>query len=191
MPFPDFAEFPADIRMYKRNGVKGIFFQGDYSPGGGGSDAELRSYVMAKLLWNMNGDSDALVTEWMEGVYGPAAKPMRQWFDLLHAQFKAPDAHLFIYEGPRIERFTADVLKKGDELFDEAEKLAQSDLQKEYVKKNRLGLRYVDLVHHPDTGQKFKRFAADCRAMGITHISEGQTLEVWEKAYLAKWGAKK
>ena len=55
-PFPDFEEFPADIRLYKRSGVKGVFFEGDYSDGGGGSDAELRSYVMAKMLWDDKAD---------------------------------------------------------------------------------------------------------------------------------------
>ena len=40
LPFPDFAEFPADMRLYKKSGVKGIFFEGDYARrrrGGGGA----------------------------------------------------------------------------------------------------------------------------------------------------------
>ena len=78
MPFPDFNQFPDSTRLYKRSGVVGVFFEGAYGPGGGGSDAELRSYVMAKLLWDPKLDTDALLSEWMAGVFGPAAKPMRQ-----------------------------------------------------------------------------------------------------------------
>ena len=85
MPFPDFAEFPADLKLYQRSGVKGVFFEGDIAPGGGASDAEgFCSYVMAKLLWNPNQDADAHVTEWLQGVYPNAWKPMRTWFDLMH-----------------------------------------------------------------------------------------------------------
>ncbi len=100
MPFADFVQFPDSIRLYKRSGVKGIFFEGDYAPGGGGSDAELRSWVMAKLLWNPKLDANQLVTDWMKGVYGPAWKPMRQWHDLVQAQYAAPDHHLFVYDSP-------------------------------------------------------------------------------------------
>src|SRR4051794_2207260 len=39
-PFPDFDQFPDSVRLYKKNGVKGIFFEGDYAPGGGAADAE-------------------------------------------------------------------------------------------------------------------------------------------------------
>jgi hypothetical protein len=136
------------------------------------------------VLWNVDANADAAVSEWMDGVYGPAAKPMRQWFDLLHAQFAASDAHLFIYEAPRIERFTPAVLEQGNKWFDEAEKLAQTDLQREYVKKNRLALRYVDLVHHPDTGAKLKRFIADCKAFGIMQLNEGRPIDQWEKDFV-------
>ena len=90
MPFPDFNEFPAETRLYRRSRVKGIFFEGDYAGGGGGSEVEMRSYVMARLLWNPDLDSDALVTEWMQGVYGRAWEPMRQWFDLLHQKARDP-----------------------------------------------------------------------------------------------------
>lgn len=190
-PFPDFGQFPASIRMYQRSGVKGIFFQGDYSPGGGGSDAELRSWVMAKLLWNPKADSDKLVTEWMQGVYGPAWQPMRKWFDLLHSQFAIPQNHLGIYDGPRIDIFTKDVLEQGEKWFDEARSLAQSDLQREYIAKNRLGLRYVQLLHYPRADQVFEQFLADMQHLGITHISEGQTVKAWKKKYLNQPALKK
>jgi hypothetical protein len=185
-PFPDFEEFPADIRLYKKSGVKGIFFEGDYAPGGGGGEAELRSYVMAKLLWDHNADSNVLVNEWMAGVYGPATTPMRAWFDLLHSKFKDPNAHLLIYSAPKdVPCFADDVLAQGDELFDEAAKLSAGDpVACEYVAKARLGLRYVRLIRHPSVGDDFKQFTSDVRKAGITQISEGQSVDAWEAAYL-------
>ncbi len=188
LPFPDFDEFPADIHLYRRAGVKGIFFQGAYAPGGGGSDAEMRSWVMARLLWNPDQDANALVNEWMAGVYGPAAAPMRLWFDLLHEKVRGPDKHFFIFD--RIERvhyITDDVLAEGDRLFDEAVKLAaQQAVALEYVKKARLWLRYAKVMKHPTAGPEFTSFMADVRKLGVTQLREGQPIDAWEKEYLSR-----
>jgi hypothetical protein len=192
-PFPDFEEFPADIRLYKKSGVKGIFFEGDYSGGGGGSDAELRSYVMAKMLWDEKADSNALVNDWMAGVYGPASKPMRAWFDLLHSKTKDPNAHFTCYFNPTdVPYFADDVLTEGDKLCTEATALAAPDpIAAEYVAKARLGLMYVKLIRHPSGGDDFKQFMAAVRKFGITNISEGQSTDAWEAAYLAAHPPKK
>ena len=90
MPFPDFDELAADIPMYKKHGVVGIFLEGDAAPGGGGENAELRSYVMARLLWNPNIDVDETVNEFMAAYYGKAARVMRAYFDLQHRQVRLP-----------------------------------------------------------------------------------------------------
>ncbi len=97
---------------------------------------------MAKLLWNEKLDSDALVNEWIAGVYGPAAKPMRAWFDLLQDSMKDPNARLFVYSQPKdVACFSDDKLAKADSLFDEATKLAASDpVAAEYVAKEHLCL---------------------------------------------------
>ena len=47
LPFPDFDELAADIPMYHKHGVVGLFLEGGYAEGGGAENAELRSYVMA------------------------------------------------------------------------------------------------------------------------------------------------
>jgi hypothetical protein len=185
-PFPDFEEFPADIRLYKKSGVKGIFFEGAYAKGGGGAEAELRSYVMAKQLWDANADTNALVNEWMAGVYGPAAKPMRAWFDLLHSKTKDPNAHMMCYTSPTEGPYFADdVLTEGDALFDEATKLATGNpTASEYVAKERLCLMYVKLIRHPSVGDDFKNFMSQVRKFGINNINEGTGTDAWEAAYL-------
>jgi hypothetical protein len=185
MPFPDFAQFPDSIRLYQRSGVKGIFFEGDYAPGGGGSDAELRSYVMAKLLWDPKLDASALVDEWMAGVYGPAAKPMRQWFDLLHEGVKPPDRHLFIYSAPTLGYLATPVLAQGDKLFDRAEQFAASDpIAKQYVAKSRLWLRYAQVVQRGKADDTFKQFMSDVRKAGIREMREGQSVDAWEAEFI-------
>ena len=82
-PCPDFDELAADIPMYKRHGVVGLFREGNTSGEGGGENAELRSYVMAKLLWDVNTDVQKAIDEFHTAFYGGAAKPMREYFDLM------------------------------------------------------------------------------------------------------------
>ena len=183
LPFPDFDEFPVELRLYRASGVKGVYFEGDYAAGGGGSDAELRSWVMARLLWNVHADVSALVDEWMNGVYGRAARPMREWFDLLHAAVRSADRHLFIYDPPE-KLFTRELLEEGERLFDGAATAAQGDpIASTAVAKARLGIRYVRIVQDPNSNPDFDAFVADLRRFGVTQVAEGRSVEAFE----AQW----
>jgi len=51
-------------------------------------NAGLRSYVMAKLLWDVKADANKLIDEFLDGCYGKAAKPMRAYFDLMQGQVR-------------------------------------------------------------------------------------------------------
>jgi hypothetical protein len=188
LPFPDFRQFPDSIRLYHRSGVKGVFFQGSYSSAGG-SYAEMRAFVMAKLLWDPNADADALVTEWMQGVYGEAAwKPMRQWFDLLHdTAERATDKHLFVHGSSPLQYFTPELLAEGVKLHDEAEKLAAGDaVATKQLAKARLWLRYAQIVTTKETGPELNRFVADMAANGVTCTGEPWDLKQWEGEFRAK-----
>jgi hypothetical protein len=201
LPFPDFRELEADTAMYHRLGVRGVFFQGAYAPGGGGSDAELRSYVLARLAWNPGDDGDARVTEWLRGVYGRAWRPMRAYFDLLHAGVRDPERHFFIYSPPEVAYLTPAVLARAGRLFDQAERLATGDpVATEYLAKARLCLRYTRLMQRGQAAKagdaasrtgladELRRFMADVRRFGITQLREGQPLDGWEAARRTEWG---
>ncbi len=58
MPFPDFKEMADSIRLFQHNSVQGILVEGSWNSEGG-SDADLRSYYTAKLLWNPDQDAPA------------------------------------------------------------------------------------------------------------------------------------
>jgi hypothetical protein len=179
MPFADFRQFPDSIRLYKKHGVKGIFLEGAYAGLGGGSDAEMRSYVMAKCLWNEKADADALVTEWMQGVYGAGWKPMRQWFDVIEQKASDPNHHLHVY-GELAWYLSDDILAKGDELFDQAQAMTKDDpVATKALRKARLWLRYTKLEKRPGDKQELADFVKTCREFGISHIAESKTLDTW------------
>jgi hypothetical protein len=179
VPFPDFHSFPADFRLYHQHGARGVFFQAAYIPGGG-SDGELRSWVVARLLWNPYADADALVTEWMQGVYGSAWEPMRAWFDRLHREAAEPTRHIYLQDGPRHPFLSDDVLAAGEEFFAKASQLADSESAHNAVARARLSLRYVQLDRAKTAGAALDDFVVLARLLGVTHVAEARTLEEWE-----------
>jgi hypothetical protein len=193
VPFPDFRQFPASIRLYRRSGVKGIMFQGSHSSAGG-SDGEMRAYVMAHLLWNPDLDADALVTKWMRGVYGDAAaRPMREWFDRVHQAAASTDKHLYVHThlnadpGLPLQYFTPELIADGIRLHDEAQRLAAGDAGAlKQIAKSRLWVRYVRIVKNRTTGPELDQFVSDLASAGITHTGEPWDLKQWQQEFRAK-----
>jgi hypothetical protein len=195
LPFPDFDELAADIPLYRKNGVVGIFLEGDYAEGGGGENAELRSYVMARLLWNPSLEVNRIINEFMAAYYGKAAQPMRAYFDLLHRQVRpAPRGkgqHMWIYTNPGAPYLSQDFLAQSLKIFHEAETAADDDVTGTRVRKARLSIDYVRLMHaktfevrngsYAPTNlerlkENFQSFMNDVRSFGITELHEGSKL---------------
>jgi hypothetical protein len=150
LPFPDFDELAADIPMYKRHGVVGVFLEGAYPSGGGGENAELRSYVMARQLWDTRTNVDREVNEFLEAVYGKAAKPMRTYYDWMHQQVRfAPDGrgeHLYIFMHPRAKYLSREFLDRAKEIFRQAETAADNETIRRRVRQAKLSIDYVELM---------------------------------------------
>ena len=176
MPFPDFHSFPADLRLYREHGVTSVFLQGTLAPCG--SDAELRAWVAARLLWNPDLETGALVTEWMQGVYSAAWEPMREWFDRLHRPAADPARHLYLQDPP--SALPDELLATGNELLGKAERLADTSAAATAIAKARLSLHYVQLDRTKRPGAALDDFVRAARRFGVTQVAEGQPLEDWE-----------
>jgi hypothetical protein len=202
MPFPDFDELAADIPLYKQHGVVGIFLEGDASPGGGGENAELRSYVMARLLWDPNINVDETLNEFMAAYYGKAARVMRAYFDLQHRQVRLPPQgnghHMWIFNHPGAPYLSQDFLAQATKLLEEAESMAADEATRKRVQRARLSIDYVKLIHakafmvrdgwyapenlHQLT-ENFHKVLKDARSFGITMFREGGGLEETEREF--------
>ncbi len=194
LPFPDFDELAADIPQYHRNGVVGLFLQGAYAPGGGGENAELRSYVMARMLWDPSLDVQREIADFHQAYFGPAAAHMRAYFDLMHEQVRpeGKGKHLWIFVHPRVPHLSGDFLDKATGLLHRAEFAAGSPEVLRRVKKARLPLEYVRLrraqqyevrdgFYAPRGGDglaaRFQAFFAEARGFGIRNLHESQPIE--------------
>ncbi|MBC8051750.1 MAG: DUF4838 domain-containing protein [Sphingobacteriaceae bacterium] len=97
-PFPNLHTLKPNIQYFNRSGVRGVFAQGSVEVQG--EFAELKSYLLAKLLWNPDLDQVALRKEFLEGYYGNGARQTGSYIQLLEKQLLASGAKLDIYGGP-------------------------------------------------------------------------------------------
>ena len=83
VPHPNLRVLEPNTRFLVANNVRGVFSQGA-GPTPGAEMAELKAWVTAKLLWNPELDSQELVDEFVAGYYGPAARHVSDYLNLIH-----------------------------------------------------------------------------------------------------------
>ena len=127
LPFPNLDAVLHDPKFYHEHGVTGLFYEGSYAPGGGGEMAELRSWVLAKLMWNPKLDGESLVHEFIQGVYGPAAPYVQAYVDLIHNQLRKTRLHGDLFGEPDPDFFTPELLERADAMFQKARRAASGD----------------------------------------------------------------
>lgn len=181
-PLPDLDEIAGDVKAFRDRGVVGLFYEGAYGPGGGGEMAELKSYLLARLMWNPSLDAKAIIDEFIDGVYDAAAPQIRAWLESTHAPARKSNAHATIYDPPTIGYLSDALLRDGEALFDEAERRVTNDpVALEQVQKARVALEYVVVMRTPASDPKrasrVAKLAADIRRFKIGHTSEGRSSE--------------
>ena len=198
LPLPDLDQLAASIRMYERHGVRGIFTQG-MEPGGRPFMGELKAYLAAKLLWNAHADPKAVISEFLDGYYGKAGKPIGKFLDVIHEKVRADNIHGSCFDGldglesplkfhPQSQTtlyLPPEVVSLGKQLLDEADKLADNEEVRARVKRVRLSLDCVEVMrqlknaHGGSQEQKtaaldrLNQFARDCESQGITNWAAG------------------
>lgn len=146
-PFPNFPILKPNIGLFRRNHATMHFSQigGSY----GGDFSEMRTYVVAKLMWNPDQDTDSLMLRFMRGYYGSAAPYIYQYEKLLEGALLAGGQRLWIYDSPVSHKdgmLNAACRKRYGELFDCAERAVAGDsVLLRRVRLTRLPLMYSNL----------------------------------------------
>ena len=78
-PFPNLQVLQPNLKFFSENGVTAMFEQGNREVGG--EFAELRTYLISKLLWDPDANADAIINDFLSGYYGPAGNHIRQYID--------------------------------------------------------------------------------------------------------------
>ena len=198
-PFPNLYSLKPNIRFFIRNGVKGIYEEACYFTKGS-ELAELRTWIMAKTLWNPAYDTDKAIDEFLAGYYGPAAAPIRKYINLVHKQVRDhPDWHANIWSPPTAPYLNRRVLAQSAKYFDQAEAAVKDDPPLLHrVRVARLPIQYVQIMtasrgyrERPsalvsttgeDISTMIDRFEATARKEGLVTVREHRAvgdLNVW------------
>jgi len=197
MPFPNLYSLQPNIEFFVDHNVTGIFELGSYTTKGG-EFAELRSYLLARSLWDPDCNWQKEMDEFLVAYYGAAGAPIRQYIDMLHEKVQKDNIHADCSwgpwrAGPNAAYLTEDIINNADKFFDEAEAAVADDpVLLLRVQKDRLPIQYVKIRRFEEflpAVQEFhavvEEFARIAHQWGITRISEFQTglldknLEQW------------
>jgi hypothetical protein len=184
-PFPNFDALQPNVRFFVNHGVKGLFEQGNSSPGGYGEMGPLRAYVLARLLSDPDTNVQQDIREFLHAYYGNVADKVQEYLELLHRSVRDQGHHARIYDPPTAAYLSADVMDAAETMFNQAEQAAENDDIRFRVQVARLPVWFVKLATNRVTGEArtdlLHRFLAIARKAGITNISEGQALNDWAK----------
>jgi hypothetical protein len=173
MPYPNFKVLKPNIRTFIENNSIGIMEQAAYQSRGG-EFAELKSYLLAKLLWDVNSNEDEIIDDFMYGYYGRAGEYVREYFNLVQAQV-TPETHIHLGLKPDDKLFKDEFIEEADVIFDKAEIVAGSDEIKQRVEMARLPLMYLKCKRDPVKSKydgTYRRFSMIVEREGITHFAE-------------------
>lgn len=144
-PFPNIHVLQPNLKLFADNNVREHFQQSN--TGIAHEFSELKSYLLAKLLWNPEVDVTSVINEFADGYYGPASPFIRKYIYSLKNNIQKSDEWLDIYGHPTAYQnsfLSAENIAVYNSYFDEAEKA--SSLLPEYllhVKTARMPLQYA------------------------------------------------
>ena len=126
MPHPNLRVLGPNVKFFVEHNVKGLFEQGAYTTLGA-EMAELRAWVLAKLLWNPKLDAEKLIDEFLAGYYGAAAPHVTAHLKVIHDAVEASGDKLGCFSSHKARFLSFDTLNKGWQHLAAAEKAVEND----------------------------------------------------------------
>lgn len=181
-PFPNFHVLQPNIQIFHKHHANMLFEQVN---GTRGTDfAELRAYMIGKLMWNPYLDADSLMRSFLDGYYGAAGQPLYQYRKVMEGALLASNTDLWIYDSPNTHKegmLNPHLMKVYNNLFDQAEQAVADDATLlKRVRMARLPLQYAELERlrtEPQTDvegikQKVELFRERCKEYDIPTLNE-------------------
>ncbi|MFZ1289457.1 MAG: DUF4838 domain-containing protein [Melioribacteraceae bacterium] len=173
LPYPNFNVLKSNIKTFQENKSIGIMEQAAYQSRGG-EFAELRAYLISKLLWNSDADVENIINDFLFGYYGRSGQYIREYFDLLHSQL-TPNTHIHLGLSTDDIIFSNKFINDADVIFDRAEIVADNNKIKVRVEMTRLPLIYLKCLKFPVNSKydsTYDKFNKVVDREGITHFAE-------------------
>jgi len=126
LPHPNLRVLGPNVQFFVQHNVKGLFEQGAYTTLGA-EMAELRAWVLAKLLWDPTLDAQKLIDEFLAGYYGPAAPHVAAYLKVTHDAADAAGDKLGCFSSHEARFLSFDTLSRGWPHLVAAEKAVEKD----------------------------------------------------------------
>ena len=179
--FPNFDVLWDNVNFYKDHSVTGVFLEGQ-QVSVSGEFAELRSYLLAKLLWDPDMTEEeyyANMDEFLQYYYGAGWEKIKEYMASMAAHAIRNNTHLGIFDkgdkmypavdenGKRDTKFSRNMLA----LWEEAYALAETEEQKAHVEKSSIQAYYLCHLSGPSAERKkhLKTVYELCEKYGIEY----------------------
>src|SRR5688572_24165294 len=193
IPHPNIDPLADDLRFFVANRTIGVFQQGDALNAGGGDFLPLRTWLLAKLLWNPSLDQKALTSQFLNGYYGAAGPHLAKYLDLIAAGAKNK-GFIGCYNKD-VSYVSDDALSQAVKHFDDAAKaIAGDDVLATRVRRERLAVDHMRLLRWqlPDDAAReayrvaAKAYVASANELGVRNFSEMQGFDSYGSALLMR-----
>ncbi|MBQ9713720.1 MAG: DUF4838 domain-containing protein [Clostridia bacterium] len=206
VPYNSYDGIPDTLRFLKDIGGEFVFHQGDRQNEVYAGFGALRTYLSYTLMRDVNLDAGVLVNKFFENYFGPAAEPMREYYEIMVAHIE--QLQVLYPEVFYTQRRTNTMdklywpwatmqtwLKLCDDAFYAIEKYKETDETLynklyEHILTETIFPRFVicqfyDSYYTEIAIQEMRAsFVADCKEMGYRYYAEGVSIN----PYFAAWG---
>ena len=193
-PFPNWGTIKPNINLFVDNNAKWIFEQHSRNDS---ELFELRSYVMAKLLWDPSLNFNTLIKDFNDKYYGDGGKYITEYISKIQSQIDNTSFFLFLYGDPSqgFDSFLSPQnLSNYDKLFNKA--LSKVDYNSNYYKRilrSKISIDYAILelyrknfsdlykltfnenslkIINPELIERLNNFSDVCSENNITYMNE-------------------
>lgn len=143
--FPNFGVLQRNIQIFYENNAKGLYEEGNYYIDNSDAEfAEMRTYLLSKLMQNPYLDYEAEMDGYLNGVYGPGGCYIREFIDIITEHAVTDSKHLSIYQSAEntLYNMTDEDVEKCNELWEKAKTVAEDDEQLQQIRRTELSWRY-------------------------------------------------
>ena len=192
MPHPNLRVLGPNVKFFTDHNVKGLFEQGAYGTYGA-EMAELRAWVLAKLLWNPRLEGQELIDEFIAGYYEAAGPHIKDYLKVTHDAVEASGDWLGCFSEHRAKFLSFETLSKGLGHLKAAEAAVRDDGDLRFrVQVAQLPVMYTFMMRWDEMRDKARAANADwpmpesiqdayddfvkvAKKKNITRLSEWQT----------------
>ncbi len=143
--FPNFGVLQRNVQIFYENNAKGLYEEGNYYIDNSDAEfAEMRTYLLSKLMQNPYLDYEAEMDGYLNGVYGSGGCYIREFIDIITEHAVTDSRHLSIYQSAEntLYNMTDEDVEKCNELWEKAKTVAEDDEQLQQIRRTELSWRY-------------------------------------------------